>query len=241
MPVQGSMQSLTAVVASNSPAGSDSISNTLDDYLRSIQGILRYTEAQGATLTSTASMSLGAATGGYVHITGTDSIAHLGTLDAGILRTTVFDSAAKLVPSASLIMPASATIETAVGDIATWRSEGSGAWRCLTYQRAAGHVFDIVFGLDTGADGAYIIVQKASFPFLITNAVTKCASGTITANIKIESTSVTSLDAIAMDSSEADTAATGANAVATGNTVSVTFSSNSTALGVIVQLRCVRV
>ena len=83
MAVQDTMQSLTTVAASNSPAGSDSIANTLDNYLRAIQSILRHTEAQGAALTTTASMSLAAATGGYLHVSGTDAITHLGSAVAG--------------------------------------------------------------------------------------------------------------------------------------------------------------
>jgi hypothetical protein len=129
---------------------------------------------------------------------------------------------------------------TAAGDAITWRSEGSGVWRMVSYLPGSGYVFDIVFALDTVADGAYVIVQKASFPFTVTNCVTKLASGTVTANVKIESTSITGLDAIAMTNAEADTAGTAANQVATGNTVSVTFSTNAVALGAIVQLRCVR-
>jgi hypothetical protein len=234
------MESLTAVVASNSPAGTDTISNNLDNYLRSIQGILRHTESRGASLTSTASMSLLAATGGYVHVTGTASITHLGTASAGILRTLLFADAATLVPSANVLVPRSETIVTAAGDAITWRSEGSGVWRMVSYLPGSGYVFDIVFALDTVADGAYVIVQKASFPFTVTNCVTKLASGTVTANVKIESTSITGLDAIAMTNAEADTAGTAANQVATGNTVSVTFSTNAVALGAIVQLRCVR-
>lgn len=241
MPVQDAMQSLTAVAASNSPAGTDSISNTLDNYLRALSSIVRYTEAKGATLTTTASMSLVAATGAYVHVAGTDSITHLGTVDAGIQRTLVFAGAAKLVPSATLLLPGSLTIDTAANDVAIFRSEGSGVWRCASYTKGYGLVFDVTFCLDVGADGAFTIVQKASFPFFVTNAVCKCTSGTITANIKIESTSITDLDAIAVSSSESDTAASGANAVAVGDTITTTFSSNSTALGVIVQLRCVRV
>ena len=89
MPVQGSMQSLTAVAASNSPAGSDSISNTLDDYLRSLSGVLRFTEAYAASLTATASMSLAAATGAIVPVeagasaTSAVTVSHLGTVAAG--------------------------------------------------------------------------------------------------------------------------------------------------------------
>jgi hypothetical protein len=138
MPVQDAMGSLTAVAASNSPAGSDSISNTLDDYLRSIQAILRHTEAQGAALTSTASMSLAAATGAYVHVTAADAITHLGTAVAGIERVLVFDDAATLTNSANIILPGGNNITAAAGDCAVFRSEGSGVWRCISYQQADG-------------------------------------------------------------------------------------------------------
>lgn len=139
MPIQDSMQSLTAVAAGNSPAGADAISNTLDDYLRSHAAILRHTEARGATLTTTASMSLAAATGAYIHIDGTDAITHLGTIDAGIERTIVFKGACTLTHNAtSLILPGAANIITAAGDSAIFRSEGSGNWRCISYSPASG-------------------------------------------------------------------------------------------------------
>lgn len=41
MPVPSSIADLSTTAASNSPAGTDAISNTLDDYLRAIQAIIR--------------------------------------------------------------------------------------------------------------------------------------------------------------------------------------------------------
>jgi hypothetical protein len=163
------MQSLTAVAAGNSPAGSDSISNTLDDYLRSISAILRHTEAQGAALTSTASMSLAAAAGGYVHVSGTDTITHLGTAAAGILRTLVFDDVLTLTHNATnLILPTGANITTAAGDIAVFRSEGSGNWRCISYARANGSAlaypstFTTVTVLSTATISALAVLSTAT-------------------------------------------------------------------------------
>ena len=138
MPVQDAMESLTTVATANSPAGSDSIGNNLDNYLRAIQAILRRTEAQGDAITSCASISLAGASGGYLHITGTDTIAHLGTSVAGVVRTLVFDAILSLTNSANLILPTGADITTAAGDVATFRSEGSGVWRCVSYQKADG-------------------------------------------------------------------------------------------------------
>ena len=126
MPVQGSMQSFTAVLDTNSPAGTDSISNQLDNYLRSIQGVLRQTEA-ACTLTSTASMSLGTAYG-YCHVVGTASVSHLGTQAAGIYRTLVFDAAATLIPSANILLPASATYIASIGDVMAASTRQSARW-----------------------------------------------------------------------------------------------------------------
>ena len=74
-----------------------------------------------------------------MHIDGTDAISHLGTVDAGILRTLVFKSACTLTHNATnLILPTGANITTAAGDVAVFRSEGSGNWRCVSYTVASG-------------------------------------------------------------------------------------------------------
>ena len=188
MPVQDTRESLTTVAASNYPAGSDSIGNTLDDYLRAIQAILVRTESQGAALTTTASMSLAAATGGYVHISGTDTIAHLGTARAGTLRTLVFDDAATLTHSANLILPAAADITTAAGDIAIFRSEGSGAWRCVAYTKAdgkalvaasLGNTFTTIAVLDTATISALSVLSTATISALSVLATTTLSALTV--------------------------------------------------------------
>lgn len=152
MPVQGSMGSLTAVAASNSPPGTESISNNLDDYLRSISAILRHTEAKGATLTAAASLSTVAATGAYVPITGATAITHLGTGEAGLIRDLLFLDAGQINPSANVILPASATIVTAAGDVARFRSEGAGAWRMTNYLVAAAAYDGGLSALQAGID-----------------------------------------------------------------------------------------
>lgn len=170
MPVQGSMQSLTAVAASNSPAGTDAISNTLDDYLRSLSGILRFTEAMAASLTATNSMSLAAATGAIVPVIGgasattAVSIAHLGTVDAGIKRTLVVGGYATLLHSANLLLPGSATVAAVPGDVLHVISAGSGAWRCVGYQPGqqapAGHTL-IGITTHTSGGGSYTPATSA--------------------------------------------------------------------------------
>ena len=53
MAVPSSINDLSATAGSNSPQGSDSVGNTLDDYLRSIQAILKESGASLYTATGT--------------------------------------------------------------------------------------------------------------------------------------------------------------------------------------------
>jgi len=72
-------------------------------------------------------------------VTGTTAITALGTLAAGVERTVRFTGALTLTYNAtSLILPTAANITTAAGDVARFRSLGSGNWVCVVYQRASG-------------------------------------------------------------------------------------------------------
>ena len=89
---------------------------------------------QGADIASASTTNLATATGTFVHITGTTTITALGTAAAGVERTVVFSGALTLTQNAtSLILPGAANIQTAVGDVAVFRSLGSGNWRCISY------------------------------------------------------------------------------------------------------------
>lgn len=139
MSVPSVITDLSVIAASNSPAGSDSIGPSLDDYLRSVQAIIKREQAQGAAIASSETTAIGGNTdGNYLHITGTTTITSFGTVAAGISRTVVFDGALTLTHSASLILPGGSNITTAAGDAAEFVSEGSGVWRCVGYLRAAG-------------------------------------------------------------------------------------------------------
>lgn len=139
MPIPSSMADLSTTAASNSPAGTDSPTSG-DDYLRSIQAIIRSTNAKGADIASASSIDIGAATGEFVDVTGTTTITALGTVAAGIVRTVRFTGALTLTHNAtSLILPGSANITTANGDIAQFRSLGSGNWKCTNYIPQAGY------------------------------------------------------------------------------------------------------
>jgi hypothetical protein len=108
--------------------------------MRTIQSVVRkYLATKGADIASAATVDLSAATGNYVHVTGTTTITALGTVSAGMRFMLVFDGALTLTHNAtSLILPGAANITTAVGDRAEVVSLGSGNWRCLWYTPAAG-------------------------------------------------------------------------------------------------------
>ena len=76
---------------------------------------------------------------GYFDITGTTTTAGFSTVNAGIMKMVQFDGVLQLTHnSTSFNLPTGANITTAAGDRALFRSEGSGNWRCMWYQRASG-------------------------------------------------------------------------------------------------------
>lgn len=96
--------------------------------------------AVSANIAAATTTDLSTATGNYVNITGSGAtITGLGTLTAGPYRFCVFAGANTLTNNAtSLILPGGANITTAAGDFALFVSLGSGNWKCLVYQEAAG-------------------------------------------------------------------------------------------------------
>ncbi len=97
-------------------------------------------EAKGADIASAATADIGAATGNFVHVTGTTTITALGTVQAGTRRIVRFAGVLILTHNAtSLILPTAANITTAADDVAVFVSEGAGNWRCVGYQRANGN------------------------------------------------------------------------------------------------------
>ena len=93
---------------------------------------------KGADIASASTTDIASATGDFVKVTGTTTITALGTAPAGVERTVLFAGALTLTHNASsLILPGAANITTASGDVAVFRSEGSGNWRCIDFFRAA--------------------------------------------------------------------------------------------------------
>lgn len=99
--------------------------------------------AQGSDVASATTTDIGATTGNFVNITGTTTITGLGTVQAGTVRFVKFGGILTLTHNAtSLFLPsAGANITTAANDTAIFVSLGSGNWRCLAYQLAAGNAY----------------------------------------------------------------------------------------------------
>ena len=96
-------------------------------------------EIAGVDIASAGTINIGGAAGNYVHITGTTTITGGDSIQAGTERILVFDGILTFTHNAtSWILPTGANITTAAGDVAVMRSEGSGNWRCILYQRKSG-------------------------------------------------------------------------------------------------------
>jgi hypothetical protein len=91
------------------------------------------------TIASASTTDLGTISQGYIEITGTTTITALGTPTNKVEYICKFAGALTLTHNAtSLILPGGQNITTAAGDVARFRHEGSGNWRCTGYVRASG-------------------------------------------------------------------------------------------------------
>ena len=139
MAVPTAITDLSATLASNSPAGGDTVFPELDNYLRAAFGFIRQGDAKASDVASATTTDIGAAAGRIVDVTGTTTITSFGTVAAGIWRVVRFKGALTLTHNAtSLILPTGANITTAAGDCLIAVSLGSGNWVVTHYQRKSG-------------------------------------------------------------------------------------------------------
>jgi hypothetical protein len=140
MPVPSTAVDISTTASSNSPTGSDLIGNTLDEYLRATQAILKQQCVQGADIASGTTLAL-LADGNTFDITGTATISGISSTYSwtGRIVYLKFDGALTLTHNATtLILPGGANITTSAGDWAAFRQDASGEWRCLFYQYISG-------------------------------------------------------------------------------------------------------
>ena len=131
-------------------------------------------EAKGADIARATTTNIGAATGNFVHLTGTTTVTGLGTVQAGTRRVVRFAGAGTLTHNAtSLILPGAANITTAANDCAIFVSEGSGNWRCVAYTKANGQAVVVAGAAITG----FTASLNTSSPNNTVNASRLLASG----------------------------------------------------------------
>lgn len=142
MPVPSTIADLSSTAALNSPAGSDAIASTLDDYLRATQAILKGQFSTGSAINVTGTTITIPVTGSYFSVTGTGTLSITGfstNFDGRIATLKFADSNLTLVNSSSLILPNAANIAAVAGDVGVFVNEGSGStWRCVSYTTQGG-------------------------------------------------------------------------------------------------------
>jgi len=149
MAVPTSAADLSTTAASNSPAGSEAIGTSLDDYLRAIQSILKQENSKGADTASATAVTIPSA-GSYFVITGTTTITSFADSWTGRTVFLKFSGALTLTHSAGLILPGGVNITTAAGDVLAFNNESAGVWRCCFYEPASG---SCLVGSPTGGNG----------------------------------------------------------------------------------------
>ena len=101
------------------------------------RGVLDVVDAPIQNIASASLTDIGASMSNVVAISGTATIASLGSIAPGARRTVQFQGALVLTHNAtSLILPGSANITTSANDTAEFLSLGGGNWMCLDYTRA---------------------------------------------------------------------------------------------------------
>lgn len=143
-------------------------------------GPLRF--AEGAAVASATAIDLDAATGNFLHITGTTTIATI-TLNQGAMRWVVFDGALTLTHSANLLLGGS-DLTTHANMLLCFIGEGSGVTRLIGGMTASGRSIVESVAIQYGVGdqttaisaGTNKVRRRAPFAFTITAARASLAS-----------------------------------------------------------------
>jgi hypothetical protein len=169
------MSDLSLTAASNSPAGTDAIGNSLDDFLRAHAAIMRSTYALASSaIASASSIDVAAADAESVSITGTTTITSLGTGYAGCVRELRFAGALTLTDSATLYL-GGADFTTQAGDVLRFRCTAAGTWTLVGGSRVGLASPSITGtatynGIEIGFRGIPITLQNGSYTLTAADA-----------------------------------------------------------------------
>jgi hypothetical protein len=146
-------------------------------------------EAPPVTIASAATVNIGAAAANTVIVSGTTTVTAFDTIAAGAIRRVRFSGILTLTHNGtSLVLPGSANITTAAGDVATFESLGSGNWRCVDYARADGTA--LVSGGGGGSGTVTSVSASGGVETTTGSAIT--ATGTIQASTLVNAQTGTS-------------------------------------------------
>jgi hypothetical protein len=126
--------SLVALAIGDLPAGAD-VSFLYDGTQAVLMNPRAY--SKGAAIASASTVNLDTATGDYVQVTGTTTWTAI-TLSQGRQVATEMAGICTITNGSNLILPNSANITTAAGDVYVWRGEASGVVRLVGYCLASG-------------------------------------------------------------------------------------------------------
>lgn len=161
-----------AAITTRAGKGSAMTNNEVDDNVL-------FHDTKGADIASASTVNLDAATGRYLHITGTTGVTAF-TLGAGKERVVVFDGACTITHNASsLISHTGASFTTAAGDIMKLRAETANNVRIVGYLRK--DVVGAILGANTYTgdqtlgNNALKTIKTATFNGQIANAGTSGA------------------------------------------------------------------
>lgn len=134
MPVPSTITDISQSSALNSPAGSDQIAGTLDDYLRAIQAIVKGQFVAGSPVASASTLSI-SADRSFFDVTGTATIQQITACFDGRFVILRFAAGITLQHSSALKLPGGANITTAADDAGLFVQTSSGSWTCVAYSR----------------------------------------------------------------------------------------------------------
>lgn len=138
--------------------------------IASVTGTLNL--AVGSSVASASTINLTTATGNGIHITGTTAISAV-TLGAGMMRNVIFDGALSLTHHATNNnLPGGATFSTAIGDTATYWSDGTTVY-CLHYTKKDGTAISVSAGATATTVSVVTLTTQAAVAgvhYILTNA-----------------------------------------------------------------------
>lgn len=137
MAIPSSITDLDTNEAMNSPAGSDNVGGTLDNFLRSHAAIIRRQFSEGADINSASTTVIPPDCSFANVVKVVSTINGFSDNFNGRIVYLKFDAGITLAHSSALVMPGNVSAVTEAGDVAAFVNESAGVWRCLSYPRNA--------------------------------------------------------------------------------------------------------